>query len=79
MPKAKTVVFPAKTVSLREFWKQQDDGLTLSTLAKLMKVPHSTLYRHIKDKLPMGVKTARKIEIWSKGKISAAKTLGVES
>jgi hypothetical protein len=80
MPKEETPAAPpVETLSLREFWKQGADGLTMSALAAASKVPYSTLYRHLRHKLPLGVKNAKKVEAWSKGRISAAKTLGVEA
>jgi len=49
----------------------------MSSLASASGVAYSTIYRHVEQKLAISPKNALRLEKWSKGRISAAKTLGV--
>lgn len=63
---------------MREFIAQLPPGQTMTTVAKGAKIPLSSLTTHIKHpSIELSVKNAKKLEKWSNGKISAAKTLGV--
>ncbi len=68
---------PELSMSLREYITQAVNGHTLTSLSMASKVPYSTLYRHVVQGLEISPKNARRLQEWSEGKISAAKTLGV--
>jgi len=50
----------------------------MTSLAAASKVSYSTIYRHCRKLDELRPATARKLEIWSKGRISAAKIMGIK-
>ncbi len=67
-------------LTVREFWAQLPPGhsLTLTKMAKESKVPLTSLSTHLRHSgVDLSVKNAKKLEKWSGGKISAAKTVGL--
>lgn len=72
---------PEKTYSAREFIREGIDGHTTSSVSQGSGVPYSTLAPYVAEgsTRKMSVKNAKILEVWSEGRISAAKTLGLES
>ncbi len=67
-------------LTVREFWAQvpEGQGMTLTKMAKESRVPLTSLSTHLRhSSVPLSVKNAKKLEKWSNGKISAAKTVGL--
>lgn len=76
---------PAAILTVREFVAQLEAGHTLSALAKESGVPFTSLSTHVRHPtVPLSVENAKKLQswsqkqTWSKARISAAKTLGVD-
>ncbi len=69
---------PKATYSLREYINKKVDGYTLSKLAKESGISYPTIQRHV-DGYDMRVATARKIQEWSKGRITVAKIMTEET
>jgi len=67
------------TYTAREFIRERIDGHTVSSVAEGSGVPYSTLFSHVAEGSvrSISVKNAKKLEAWSEGRISAAKTLGL--
>lgn len=61
----------------REFVRLGIDGHTTSSVSEGSGVPYSTLFAHIAEGSVRNLspKNAKKLETWSRGRISAAKTL----
>lgn len=72
-----TPAAPGEERSLRSFVGEAVDGHTLTTVSRGSGVAYSTLYRHVKQKIAVGARTAMRLEKWSAGRISASKTLGI--
>lgn len=63
--------------SAREYVARGEGGHTLASLARASGVSYATLYRHVVQRLAISTRCALRLERWSGGRISAAKTLGV--
>jgi len=50
----------------------------MSSISAASGVSYSTIFRHVEQKLAISPKNALKLEKWSKGRISAVKTLGLQ-
>ncbi len=82
-PMTKKKTAPPTTINttgltVREYVKQLPAGhsLTMSQMAKESKVPLSTLSMHLKHPtVELSFKNAKRLEVWSGGKISAARTV----
>lgn len=71
---------PVQGLTVREYWAQLPAGhlLTLTKMAKESKVPLTSLSTHLRHPgVQLSVKNAKKLEKWSGGKISAARTVGL--
>jgi len=65
-------------LTVREYIKQELQGRTLSSIAKAAKIPLSSLTMHLNHPtVELSLKNAKKLEKWSGGKISAARTVGL--
>ncbi len=78
MPKKLPTPMPADGLTVREYIAQLRAGhsLTLSKIAQEANVPLTSLSMHMKHStVKLSPKNAMKLQRWSGGKISAAKTL----
>ena len=66
----------APGLSAREFFLQERDGQTMADASRNAGVAYATIYRHVMLRGGIRPETAKKLEAWSRGAISATKTLG---
>jgi hypothetical protein len=65
-----------ESLSAREFFQQRRTGMTMAIAGRDSGVSYATIYRHVVLNGGIRPDTAKKLEEWSEGAISATKTLG---
>lgn len=67
----------AKRYSAREFFKLGLPGRSMTDASRATSLAYSTIQSHVSRGRPVSARTAKRLEDWSDGAISASKTLGI--